>query len=87
MSDGFIDVACFYLYQTGAAAINGAIADAGVTHEQTTGLFVGNMLSGMLSKQQHLGPLLSYEAGLRYVHMRAIISLISRGANRHCSYG
>eukprot|EP00041_Stephanoeca_diplocostata_P038516 m.1522399 g.1522399 ORF g.1522399 m.1522399 type:complete len:375 (-) comp25230_c0_seq20:5786-6910(-) len=55
------------LERMGATAINEALEDANVAHKQATGLFVGNMLSGMLSKQQHLGPLLSYAAGLQNV--------------------
>ena len=48
----------------GGAAIAAALADAGGLSSSSVGaLYVGNMLSGMLSHQQHVGPLLA-RAGL-----------------------
>jgi len=44
---------------------SGAVGRASA--ERVGALFVGNMLSGMLSNQQHLGPLLANAAGLRLV--------------------
>ena len=46
----------------GAAAVRAALADAGAP--KPTALFVGNMMSGMLSWQQHLGPLVATAAAL-----------------------
>lgn len=58
----------------GGAAVRAALADAGLggadgggagDAARTVGaLYVGNMLSGMLSQQQHLGPLVANAAGL-----------------------
>lgn len=45
-----------------ADAVRAALDDAG--RPAVTGLFVGNMLSGMLSHQQHLGALVADAAGL-----------------------
>ena len=51
----------------GGAAVRAALADAGVDAADVGALYVGNMLSGMLSSQQHLGPLVANAAGLRLV--------------------
>jgi acetyl-CoA C-acetyltransferase len=53
----------------GGAAVRAALADAGLAGADgyVGALYVGNMLSGMLSQQQHLGPLLANAAGLRLV--------------------
>ena len=48
----------------GKEAIEKAITDSGITKNDVRGLYVGNMMSGMLSHQQHLGPLIATEAGL-----------------------
>ncbi|EDQ91560.1 uncharacterized protein MONBRDRAFT_36228 [Monosiga brevicollis MX1] len=48
----------------GSAAINQAVSHAKLDPKQVRALFVGNMMSGMLSHQQHLGPLLANAAGL-----------------------
>ncbi len=45
-----------------AAAVDAALEDAG--RPQVTALFVGNMLAGMLSHQQHLGALVADAASL-----------------------
>eukprot|EP00045_Choanoeca_perplexa_P009217 m.88026 g.88026 ORF g.88026 m.88026 type:complete len:412 (-) comp14803_c0_seq2:510-1745(-) len=52
------------LSKLGGDAITAALDDAGVDPLAVKGLFVGNMMSGMLSSQQHLGPLLANAAGL-----------------------
>eukprot|EP00961_Rhodomonas_salina_P144059 1939201-Rhodomonas_salina.1 len=52
------------LRDMGAEAIQKALADAGVDKKEVSALFVGNMMSGMLSDQQHLGPFLATAAGL-----------------------
>lgn len=45
-------------------AVFGAIADAGVEIPDIQALFVGNMLSGMLGGQEHLGAFFAEELGL-----------------------
>jgi len=51
--------------EMGAQAIILAMIDAGV--EKVDGIFLGNMLSGMLSNQQQLGALVATAAGLKGV--------------------
>jgi acetyl-CoA C-acetyltransferase len=53
------------LRQMGAKAIRAAMADAGIG--QVDAVYVGNMLSGMISHQQQLGPIVASEAGLNGV--------------------
>jgi acetyl-CoA C-acetyltransferase len=48
----------------GGDAIKAALLDADVDPSSVNALFVGNMMSGQLSFQQHLGPLLANAAGL-----------------------
>ena len=50
------------LRQLGATAVRAAIQNSGI--EAPTALYVGNMLSGMLSGQQQLGALIAHSAGL-----------------------
>eukprot|EP01147_Barroeca_monosierra_P010267 gene10267-2416_t len=47
-----------------AEAIQGALSDGNLDPSSIQALYVGNMMSGMLSKQQHLGPLISNTAKL-----------------------
>ncbi len=47
-----------------AAAVKAALADAGVEPERVGALYVGNMMSGLLAKQQQLGGLIADYAGL-----------------------
>ncbi len=49
--------------EMGAEAIRLAMADAGV--ERVDAIYLGNMLSGVLSNQQQLGPLIASSAGLK----------------------
>ena len=49
----------FSLEELGTKAVTAALANAGAGANEPTGLFVGNMMSGMLSDQQHLGPLIA----------------------------
>jgi len=51
----------------GGAAIKAALSDAQIESSSVGALYVGNMLSGMLSSQQHLGALLSNAGGLGLV--------------------
>lgn len=52
------------LADMGGRAIAAALRDAGLNPSVPGALYVGNMLSGILSDQQHLGPLLANAAGL-----------------------
>lgn len=45
-------------------AVFGALKDAGISAEPVEALFVGNMLSGMLGGQEHLGAFFAEELGL-----------------------
>lgn len=45
-------------------AVGGAMKDAGIEPRQIQALFVGNMLSGMLGGQEHLGAFFAEELGL-----------------------
>jgi len=49
--------------EMGALAINKAMEDADL--EKIDAIYLGNMLSGIISNQQHLGPLVACEAGLK----------------------
>lgn len=64
--------------QLAAAAVKAAMADAGV--ERVDALFVGNMLSGLLSQQQQLGALVAQTAGLRGVEAATAEAACSSGA-------
>jgi acetyl-CoA C-acetyltransferase len=46
-------------------AVNGAMKDAGINSNRIDALFVGNMLSGMLGGQEHLGAFFAEELGLQ----------------------
>lgn len=45
-------------------AVGGALRDGGITPKAVQALFVGNMLSGMLGGQEHLGAFFAEELGL-----------------------
>jgi acetyl-CoA C-acetyltransferase len=49
--------------EMGALAINKAIEDADI--DKVDAIYLGNMLSGIISNQQHLGPLVACQAGLK----------------------
>ena len=53
------------LREMGAKAIRAAMADAGI--EKVDAVYLGNMLSGMISHQQQLAPIVASEAGLNGV--------------------
>ena len=61
-----------------AGAVKAAMNDAGV--DRVDALYVGNMLSGILSQQQHLGALVADAAGLRGVDAAAAEAACSSGA-------
>jgi len=54
----------------GANAVRAAIQNSGT--EAPTALYVGNMLSGMLSGQQQLGALIAHSAGLRGIEAATV---------------
>ncbi|HNS03233.1 MAG TPA: beta-ketoacyl synthase N-terminal-like domain-containing protein [Anaerolineae bacterium] len=64
--------------QLAAGAVRAALADAGI--ERVEALFLGNMLSGMLSQQQHLGALVADAAGLRGIEAATAEAACSSGA-------
>lgn len=61
-----------------ARAVRAALADAGV--ESVEALYTGNMLSGMLSHQQHLGALVADAVGLRGVEAATAEAACGSGA-------
>jgi len=62
----------------GAEAVRAAIRDSKL--EDPTALFVGNMLSGMLSGQQQLGALIATSAGLHGVEAATVEASCGSGA-------
>ncbi|MFZ2488821.1 MAG: beta-ketoacyl synthase N-terminal-like domain-containing protein [Anaerolineae bacterium] len=64
--------------QLAADAVRAALADAQIEHADA--LFLGNMLSGMLSQQQHLGALVADAAGLRGIEAATAEAACSSGA-------
>ena len=59
-------------------AVKAALADAGVT--QVDALYVGNMLSGELVGQEHLGALVADFAGLRGIEALKVEAACGSGA-------
>lgn len=64
--------------QLAADAVRAALLDAQI--ERADALFLGNMLSGMLSQQQHLGALVADAAGLRGIEAATAEAACSSGA-------
>jgi len=62
----------------GAQAVRAAIRDSQL--EDPTALFVGNMLSGMLSEQQQLGALIATSAGLSGIEAATVEAACGSGA-------
>lgn len=60
-------------------AVFSALADAGV--QRVDGLFIGNMLSGMLSKQEHLGALTADWVGLQGIEAFKVEAACGSGAS------
>lgn len=48
----------------GGSAVRAALREAGVEGSAVGALYVGNMMAGMLSNQQHVAPLVANAAGL-----------------------
>lgn len=63
--------------EMGAKAIRSAMNDAGI--EKVDAVYLGNMLSGVLSNQQQLGPLVSVAAGLKGVESVTIEAACGSG--------
>jgi acetyl-CoA C-acetyltransferase len=66
------------LRQLALQAVQAAMADANVT--QADALYVGNMLSGTLADQEHLGALVADSAGLRGVEAFKVEAACASGA-------
>lgn len=67
--------------QLASRAIEDAIATSGIERAQIGALFVGNMMSGMLSNQAQLGPIVADHVGLVGVEALAIDAACASGAN------
>jgi acetyl-CoA C-acetyltransferase len=63
----------------GAAAVNAALADAGVEPQRISALYVGNMLSGILAQQQQLGGLIADYSGLAGIEAVTIEAACASG--------
>lgn len=63
-----------------ARAIQAALADAGIERREVQALVVGNMMSGMLARQQQLGALFADVAGLRGVEAATVEAACGSGA-------
>lgn len=66
------------LREIAGEAMIAAMIDAGI--EKVDGLFVGNMLSGMLSRQEHLGALISDWTGLHRTEAVKVEAACASGA-------
>jgi acetyl-CoA C-acetyltransferase len=64
-----------------ARAIEEAIANAGIDRAQVDALFIGNMMSGMLSCQAQLGPIVADKVGLAGIEALAIDAACASGGN------
>ena len=67
--------------QLAAAAIEEAIATSGIEKSRVDALFIGNMMSGMLSNQAQLGPVIADEVGLKGIEALAIDAACASGGN------
>lgn len=67
--------------QLAAQAIEEAIATSGLDRREIDALFIGNMMSGMLSNQAQLGPVIADEVGLAGIEALAIDAACASGGN------
>lgn len=67
--------------QLAARAIEAAIASSGISRDQVDALYIGNMMSGMLSNQAQLGPVIADECGLAGIEALAIDAACASGGN------
>ena len=65
------------LKQMGALVVKEALKNAGI--EKTDAVYIGNMLSGILGKQQQLGALITNEAGLHGVESMTLEAACGSG--------
>ena len=63
----------------GADAVRAALADAGIASERVDALYVGNMASGMLERQQQLGSLIADRSGLGGIEAYTIEAACASG--------
>jgi acetyl-CoA C-acetyltransferase len=63
----------------GATAVKAAMTDAGIEPQRIGALYVGNMLSGILAKQQQLGGLVADYAGLAGIEAVTIEAACASG--------
>ncbi len=63
----------------GAAAVKAALVDAGIEPERIGALYVGNMLSGILARQQQLGGLIADYTGLAGIEAVTIEAACASG--------
>ena len=66
------------LREIAGEAVFAAMLDAGL--EKVDGIFIGNMLSGILSRQESLGPLVTDWVGLRNVEAFKVEAACGSGA-------
>ncbi len=64
-------------------ALGGALKDAGIQGDKVEALFVGNMLSGILGGQEHLGAFFAEELGLRVPAFKIEAACASGGLAIH----
>ncbi len=67
------------LREIAGEAVFAALLDAGV--EKVEGLFIGNMLSGMLARQEHLGALVSDWVGMQGIEAFKVEAACGSGAS------
>ncbi|OGG09493.1 hypothetical protein A2154_02230 [Candidatus Gottesmanbacteria bacterium RBG_16_43_7] len=72
--------------QLAGAAVREALADAGMTKDSIQALFVGNMLSGILGNQEHLGAFFSEELGLAVPSCKVEGACASGGLAVHVAF-
>jgi acetyl-CoA C-acetyltransferase len=63
----------------GASVIRAALQDAGLSGDRVAALYVGNMMSGILGRQQQLGALLADEAGLNGIEAVTVEAACASG--------
>eukprot|EP01059_Diplonema_ambulator_P013081 TRINITY_DN23603_c0_g1_i1.p1 TRINITY_DN23603_c0_g1~~TRINITY_DN23603_c0_g1_i1.p1 ORF type:complete len:386 (+),score=30.31 TRINITY_DN23603_c0_g1_i1:73-1230(+) len=63
----------------GRTAVENALTDAQIGKDRIQGLYAGNMVGGMLCKQQHVGVLVATEVGLRGIDVMTIESCCGAG--------
>jgi len=67
--------------QLAADAILEALATSGIERKQVDAMYIGNMMSGMLSNQAQLGPVIADQVGLAGIEALAIDAACASGGN------